>query len=71
MKKYKLNFVPFQHKDIDVWREASSAGISYLDQDTNLIIHGGVDDIWFNNDTEELVVVDYKSQSTNEPVKII
>ena len=69
MKKYKLNFVPFQHKDIDVWREARSAGISYLDQDTNLIIHGGVDDIWLNNDTEELVVVDYKSQSTNEPVK--
>ena len=69
MKKYKLNFVPFQHKDIDIWREARSGGISYLDQNANLIIHGGVDDIWLNNDTEELVVVDYKSQSTNEPVK--
>ena len=68
MKKYKLNFIPFHHKDINTWREARTGGISYLDQDANLIIHGGVDDIWFNKDTEELVVVDYKSQSTNEPV---
>ena len=26
-------------------------------------IHGGVDDIWFNPDNKELVVVDYKAQS--------
>lgn len=63
MKKYNLNFIPFNHEDIDKWRNSLSGGISYEDKDTNLIIHGGVDDLWFNKDTEELVVVDYKAQS--------
>ena len=68
MKDYNLNFIPFLHDDIDKWRNSLSGGISYQDKDTNLIIHGGVDDLWFNKDTEELVVVDYKAQSKNGSV---
>ena len=45
MKEYKLNFIPFDHKDIDKWRQSLSSGISYLDKDTNLIIKGGIDDV--------------------------
>ena len=63
-KDYNLNFVPFQHKDIDIWREAKSGGIQFHHQETNLIIQGGVDDIWFNLDTEEIVICDYKAQSS-------
>ena len=48
-----------------MWREPLSGGISYLDDNTNFIIYGGVDDIWFNTKTEELVAVVYKSQSQN------
>lgn len=69
MKEYNLNFIPFQHNDMDKWRNSLSGGISYEDKDTNLIIHGGVDDVWFNVDTEELVVVDYKAQSNSKPVE--
>ncbi|MDC0205267.1 hypothetical protein OAJ64_00460, partial [Pelagibacteraceae bacterium] len=68
-KKHNLNFIPFQHEKMDHWRNALTGGISYLDEDTNLKIHGGVDDIWFDLDKEELVVVDYKAQSSNAKVE--
>ncbi len=31
--------------------------------DTNLMLHGGLDDIWINPRTNELMVVDYKATS--------
>jgi hypothetical protein len=67
--KNKLNFIPFQHEKINYWRDALRGGIAFTDTDTNLEIHGGVDDIWFNPDNDELVVVDYKAQSKNETVE--
>jgi hypothetical protein len=48
---------------MDYWRDALRGGIAFTDADTNLEIHGGVDDIWFNPDNDELIVVDYKAQS--------
>ena len=70
MVKHKLNFVPYQHKDLDVWRNSLKGGISYLDENTNLIIHGGIDDIWFDLTEKKLVVVDYKAQSSTYPVTV-
>jgi len=67
--KNKLKFIPFQHEKIDYWRDALRGGISFVDEDTNLEIHGGVDDIWFDKDKEELVVVDYKAQSKEGAVE--
>ena len=58
MKEYKLNFIPYDHPEIDKWRQSLSSGISYLDKETNLIIKGGIDDVWYDLDKEELVVVD-------------
>ncbi len=69
VKKNNLNFVPFEHEKIDHWRNALRGGISYLDTNTNIEIHGGVDDIWFDTEKKELVVVDYKAQSNNRPVE--
>jgi len=68
MIRHNLDFVPFQHKDLDIWRNSLKGGISYLDGKTNLIIHGGVDDIWFDLKEKKLIVVDYKAQSSNYPV---
>jgi len=70
MIENNLNFIPFDHDQIDKWRDSLKGGISYIDKDTNLEIFGGVDDIWFDKDSEELVVVDYKAQSSNTPVEI-
>ena len=69
VKKNNLNLVPFQHDQIDYWRNALRGGISFLDTNTNIEIHGGVDDLWFDPETKELVVVDYKAQSNNTPVE--
>ena len=68
-KDYNLNFIPFKHEDIDKWRNSLTGGISYLDKDTNLILQGGIDDVWFNLDTNELVIADYKAQSTKVAVE--
>ena len=68
MIKHNLNFVPYQHKDLDLWRNSLKGGISYLDEKNNLTIHGGIDDLWFDLEKKELVVVDYKAQSSNYPV---
>ena len=68
MLKHNLDYVPYQHKDLNIWRNSLKGGISYLDEKTNLIIHGGIDDIWFNLKEKNLIVVDYKAQSTVYPV---
>ena len=70
MIKHNLDFVPYYHKDLDVWRNSLKGGISYLDAKTNLIIHGGIDDLWFDLKEKKLIVVDYKAQSTKYPVTV-
>ena len=70
VKKYNLNLIPFQHDQIDYWRDALRGGISFLDTNTNLEIHGGIDDLWLDPKKKELIVVDYKAQSSNTPVEI-
>jgi len=69
IKKNNLNLIPFKNENIDHWRNALSGGISFLDTNTNIQIHGGVDDVWFDLDKKELVVVDYKAQSNSRPVE--
>ncbi len=70
MVKHNLNFVPYQHRDLDLWRNSLKGGISYLDKKTNLIIHGGIDDLWFDLNEKKIVVVDYKAQSSTFPVTV-
>ena len=69
--KNNLKFIPFQHEQMDHWRNALSGGVSYLDENTNIQLHGGLDDIWFDLDKKELIVVDYKAQSNNMPVETV
>lgn len=69
MKKYKINAVPFAHKDLDIWRDSLKNGIKYHDPDTNLIIRGGIDDVWVNEDGE-LHIVDYKATSKRGEVNL-
>ena len=41
-----------------------------MDEKTNLIIHGGIDDLWFDLNEKKIVVVDYKFQSSTYPVTV-
>jgi len=58
----KLNVLAFDHPDIDLWRN-NFKGIRVKWSGSDIEIFGAVDDVWINNDTHELHVVDYKSTS--------
>jgi len=66
MKAYGLKAVPFQHESLNEWRD-NFVGVHFYHQPTNLVIFGAVDDIWFNEQAE-LVVVDYKATSKAEKI---
>ena len=61
MNQYGVDAVPFEHSQMNTWRE-NFEGIQYKHEDTGMIISGAVDDIWVKPDNS-LIVVDYKSTS--------
>lgn len=69
MTANSINAVPFKHPDIDVWRDALHKGISFSLPKTNLLITGGIDDVWVNPHGE-LYIVDYKATSKNGEVSL-
>lgn len=69
MKAYGLDLIPFQHEKMDEWRDALGGGIQYLHPKINLLITGGIDDIWANSNGE-LSIVDYKATSKSEEVNL-
>jgi hypothetical protein len=65
-KDYGLeHVVPFKHEEMDAWRDSMRRGLMYRFEDSNIILSGGVDDIWQDTITKELIVVDYKSQASS------
>ena len=63
------HLVPFQHPDLDKWRDSLHHGLMARFMDTNIILTGGVDDIWQNTENGKLVVADYKSQANTKPLE--
>ena len=57
------NVVPFDHPEIDNWRDSLHKGLMLRHKNTNIILTGGVDDVWQNNISKQLIIVDYKSQA--------
>ena len=57
--------VPFDHPEMDNWRNSLHRGLMLIHKDTSIILTGGVDDIWQDTRTKQLIVVDYKSQAKN------
>jgi CRISPR/Cas system-associated exonuclease Cas4 (RecB family) len=68
MSENKINAVPFQHSDLDTWRE-NFEGIQYLHEPTGMIISGAVDDLWIN-DKKEIIVADYKATSKDTEINL-
>jgi len=69
MKEYKIDAVPYNHPDLPVWQNNRS-GASVIHAPTNFKITGAIDDIWLNNQTKELHIVDYKSTSIEGEVSL-
>ena len=40
------HFVPFRHPDLDSWRDSLHHGLMARFKSTNIILTGGIDDIW-------------------------
>lgn len=68
MVKHKIKAVPFQHEELDTWRE-NFVGVVALHEPTNLHVFGAIDDVWVNDDGE-LIVVDYKATAKDRDVSI-
>jgi len=69
MDMYKVDAIPLADERINLWRDALKGGITYLHKKTNLLITGGIDDLWINP-KEEFIIVDYKATSKDEEVTI-
>ncbi len=69
METVDKNLIPYSHEKLDEWRE-NFKGVQFHHEETNLIFTGAVDDLWFDLDTNEVVVVDYKATSKNSEVTI-
>lgn len=68
MNRYKIDAIPFSHPRMDEWR-TNFTGQHYLEPETNLFIFGAVDDVWENKD-KGLLIVDYKSTSTDKMISL-
>lgn len=69
MNTYGLMAVPFDHPKMNEWRDALRGGIQYLHPATNLLITGGVDDVWID-EKGELMIVDYKATAKESEVSL-
>ena len=69
IQRLGINAVPFQHEKLDKWRHNFS-GVVYQHEILKLHLFGAVDDVWINLDTDELIVVDYKSTSKNSEINL-
>ena len=69
MEHYGLDAVPLKHERMDEWRDSLRRGIQYHHRTTNLVITGGVDDIWVEPN-KELIIVDYKATSKSGEVSL-
>lgn len=69
MEAYGLDAIPLAHEKIDEWRNSLSGGITFAINGTNVVITGGVDDVWVTP-TEELIIVDYKATAKEEEVTL-
>jgi len=71
MVKYSVGAVPYDSLDLGVWRDDVNhyIGASTVHRPTNLEICGIIDDVWINP-KKELIIVDYKSTSTQAEISL-
>lgn len=68
LKTYGLDAVPLKDKRLEEWRDALRRGIKTHHAESNLIVRGGIDDVWIQP-SGELIVVDYKATAKKEAPK--
>lgn len=79
MKHYKIDAIPFDHEDIDKWRE-NFVGVQFYHKLSNFLVTGAIDDVWQKTSPPpspskgegemELIVVDYKATSKDSEITL-
>lgn len=69
LQTYGIDAVPLADERLEEWRDALKRGISYHYEEVNLILRGGVDDVWVNSQGE-LIIVDYKATCKDEEITL-
>ncbi len=69
MKHYGVDAVPLDHENMDTWRDSLRAGITAKIKGTNVVVTGGVDDVW-QTPNGDLIIVDYKATSKDGEVNL-
>lgn len=69
MEAYGIDAVLLAHEKINEWRDSLRAGITFNIKGTNVVVTGGVDDVWVSPSGEYLIV-DYKATSKEEEVTL-
>jgi hypothetical protein len=67
-KSYGLDLTPLKDERLEEWRDALRRGIRAHHKETNLIVRGGIDDVW-QDKRGQLYVVDYKATAKKEGPK--
>ncbi len=68
MTEFGIDAVPFQHPELDSWRD-NFHGIQVEHAATNFLFYGAIDDLWQSSDGS-LHVVDYKATSTQKSITL-
>jgi hypothetical protein len=70
------HMIPFDHDDLEKWTNSLHFGLNdshfnAVHNDTNIKLGGGIDDVFLNTQTDQIHIVDYKSQAqgTRNPDK--
>ena len=58
------HLVPLMHEDFEQWTKSLQLGFRTEYPSSNLIIGGGLDDVWHDRETDQLFIVDYKSTAS-------
>ena len=58
MEKNGLShLVPFKHDDFETWTKSLQLGLRTDFEDQNIIVGGGLDDVWHNPKTNEIHII--------------
>lgn len=68
MEEYGIDAIPYQHGDMDKWRD-NFKGIDYLHKPTGFVVSGAIDDVWVKGG-DELIIADYKATSKDGEVNL-
>lgn len=69
MQTYGIDAIPLAHEKMDEWRDSLRRGITFQIDHSNVVVTGGVDDVWINPQGE-FIIVDYKATSKDSEVTL-